>query len=241
MPTADPAAQRAVLELAEVDRAIDNARHRRSGLPELALIADADTRIREVTDRAVLARTDVDDLARAGRKLDDEIDGVRARAERDQQRLATGAVPPKELENLQREIESLARRQHTLEEEALELMERREEADTALAALEEQRRTLHTDLDTATASRDQQWRAIDTELAELTERRAALTGQIPADVLAIYDRLRAADRVAAGELVGDRCTACQISIDRTSLDGIQAAPAEVVQRCPECGAILVRG
>ena len=49
------------------------------------------------------------------------------RSARDQQRLDTGAVSsPRELENLQSEIASLAKRRSDLEDVVLEVMERRE-------------------------------------------------------------------------------------------------------------------
>ena len=109
------------------------AEHRRRTLPELALIATGHRRVDELRNAGVLAQTEIGDLDRAARKLDNEIDAVRARAKRDADRLAAGAAPAKDLENMQHEIVSLARRQATLEDEALELMERREVADAALA------------------------------------------------------------------------------------------------------------
>ena len=112
------------------------AEHRRTSLPELALIADGTARVDELRNAAVLAQTEIGDLDRAARKLDNEIDAVRARAKRDADRLAAGIAPAKDLENMQHEIVSLARRQATLEDEALELMEAREVADAALAATE---------------------------------------------------------------------------------------------------------
>ena len=135
-PKADPFVQRRLLDVARIDQATSAAEHRRTSLPELALIAAGTARVDELRNAAVLAQTEIGDLDRAARKLDNEIDAVRARAKRDSDRLAAGVAPAKDLENMQHEIVSLARRQATLEDEALELMEAREVADTALAAIE---------------------------------------------------------------------------------------------------------
>ena len=135
-PKADPFVQRRLLDVARIDQAASAAAHRRTSLPELALIASGTAKVEELRNAAVLAQTEIGDLDRAGRKLDNEIDAVRSRAKRDADRLAAGTAPAKDLENMQHEIVSLARRQATLEDEALELMETREVADTALAAVE---------------------------------------------------------------------------------------------------------
>ncbi len=241
MPQADPAVQQLLLDLADVDQAADAARSRRATLPELAIIADAGTRCEKLEGELVLARAEIGDLDLAARKLDDEIDAVRAREKRDADLLASGTAPAKELENLQREMESLARRQSTLEDDALELMEKREEADAAIAKLQADADASGSELARATAVRDEQFAAIDAELAELDSRRQGLVPGIPAEVLAVYDRLRNAGKVAAAPLRGDRCMACQIALDRVSVEEIRSAPVTALQRCPECSAILVRG
>lgn len=241
MPTADPAAQRTLLELAEIDRAADAARHRRATLPELKVIADGAGRIDELNGRLVLAQTEVGDLDRAARKLDDEIDAVRARADRDRQRLASGGVPAKELESLQREIESLARRQATLEDDALEMMERRESADSAMAAVQGELDAAMDEANRAVGSRDDAFADIDDELGTLTGRREAASAGLPDDLLALYERIRASGKVAAGPLQGSQCGACRMVVDNVALAEMRAAPPDAVQRCPECGAILVRG
>lgn len=241
MPTADPGAQHTLLDLADLDRAVEAAQHRRSSLPELTVIADGAGRIDELNGRLVLAQAEVSDLDRAARKLDDEIDSVRSRADRDRQRLTSGRVPAKELENLQSEVESLARRQSSLEDDALELMERRETADAAMAQIQAELDGVMAEVDAATSQRDQAFADIDDELGRLSTRRTELTAGLPGDLLALYERIRGSGKVAAGALTGGRCGACRMALDQHSLEEIRTAATDSVQRCPECGAILVRG
>ncbi|WP_254493291.1 CT398-like coiled coil hairpin domain-containing protein, partial [Salmonella enterica] len=63
----------------------------------------------------------------------------------------------KELENLQHEIASLARRQGELEETELEVMERLEDARSALGSLTAERDTLTASLAEAITERDAAW------------------------------------------------------------------------------------
>jgi predicted nucleic acid-binding Zn-ribbon protein len=240
VPNADLAAQRALLKLADTDRRADAAAHRRTALPEIGIIADGSRRMVELREKVALAEVEVGDIDAAARKLDGEIDSVRARAARDHERLAAGAGSPKEMENLQHEILSLARRQETLEDEALELMERRETAAAGLDALYGELSDLVAQVDAATMRRDDQWAAIDDELARYAVQRAAVAAEIPADVAAIYERVRGSGKVAAAAVLGDRCGGCGMSLDRASMEDIRSAAADVVPRCPECGALLVR-
>ncbi len=133
---ADPASQARLLDLQALDSSLDRLDHRRRTLPELATIDELTSRLREVSDALVTAETLESDLARDQRKAEGDVDQVRQRSDRDQQRLDAGQVSsPRELENLQSEIGSLARRRSDLEDVVLEIMERRELAQADMSSL----------------------------------------------------------------------------------------------------------
>lgn len=240
MPKADPFVQRRLLELAGLDQSINAAEHRRATLPALALIAAGSDRLSELRNAKVTAQTEVSDLDRLTRKLDNEIDQVRSRATRDADRLAAGAGNAKDLENLQHEITSLSRRQGVLEDEALELMEQKETADAALATVTLDFDRVQSELAAATAQRDEAFVEIDDELGRHRQARTALVGELPTDLTAVYERIRKSGKVAAARLTGSRCDACRMDIDRVELSAIASAASDDVVRCPECGAILIR-
>ena len=236
----NPFTQLRLLDLARLDREISNAEHRRRTLPELALIATGTGRVEELRGQSVLAQTEVSDLDRAGRKLDNEIDAVRARAKRDAERIASGAGPAKDLSNLQHEIQSLTRRQSVLEDEALELMEARELADSSMTTIERDLTVARAELEAAQQRRDDAFVEIDDELRRTTAERKTLIDGMPADLTALYEQIRSRGRVAAAALNGSRCEACRMDLDRSALAEIWAAGVEDVVRCTECGAILIR-
>ena len=137
---ADPWAQLKLLDLQALDTRLDQLAHRVASLPEHAEIAAADEALAGVSDRVVVAATEADDLSRAVRKAEADVEQVRTRVSRDQALLDSGSVTSaKQLEDLQRELASLARRQNDLEDAELEIMEALETAQAAVLALEGER------------------------------------------------------------------------------------------------------
>ncbi len=237
---ADPFVQRRLLDVARIDQAVAAAEHRRRTLPELTVIADGAAAVERSRGALVRGQAEIGDLDRAARKLDAEIDTVRARAKRDSDRLASGIGQAKDLENMQHELVSLSRRQTTLEDEALELMERREVADAEQARIEGELTTARADVAAAERRRDDAFADIDDELARAAAERAVLIDGMPAHLIALYEQIRSRGRVAAGALQGSRCEACRMDLDRSALNDIWAAGVDDVVRCTECGAILIR-
>jgi len=123
---AEPAVQRRLLDLAEVDGELDRLAHRRRTLPEHVQLADAEGAVRTAKDKLVGVETVAGDLDRDIRRLERDIEGVLARAQRDNTMLAGSGVGARQATELQHELETLARRQTVLEDEQLEVMEQRE-------------------------------------------------------------------------------------------------------------------
>ncbi|MBG0830750.1 hypothetical protein HS041_23600 [Planomonospora sp. ID67723] len=238
---AAPAAQKRLLDLAELDSVIDRLAHRRRTLPELAEIDELAARVARLATQVIAAETEAGDLAREQVKAESDVDSVRIRAERDQKRLDSGQVSsPKDLASLQSEIVSLTRRQSDLEEVVLEIMERREAADGQVAKLAAERDELAAARGAAEDRRDAAFVEIDKENAEAKGRRAGIVGDIPADLLALYEKLREQSGVGAAMLQGGRCLGCRTSLSIADLNRIKAAPHDEVVRCEECRRILVR-
>ncbi|MFC0433429.1 zinc ribbon domain-containing protein [Kutzneria buriramensis] len=237
---ADAAVQRRLLDLAEVDAELSRVNHRRRTLPELAEISDTEKTAQAKRDALVAVETTLGDLDREVRRQETEIDQVRAREDRDRKLLADGNVGAKQLADLEHELATLQRRQGVLEDDLLELMERREavDADTSHARVElEKAQNALTD---AQARRDSALADLDSTEAKRVADRDLMVKQFPADLLALYERVRAQRGVGAGLLRGRRCGACRIELDRTTMSAIKAAAADDVVTCDECGAILVR-
>jgi len=170
------------------------------------------------------------------------VDQVRQRASRDQQRLDSGAVTsPKDLENLQHEIASLAKRQGDLEDVVLEAMERRESAQERVSELTERVTSVESKIDDATARRDAAIEKIDGEAASVSKEREVIAGSIPADLLKLYEKLREQQGgIGAAKLYARSCQGCRQELAITELNEIRTAAPDTVIRCENCRRILVR-
>jgi hypothetical protein len=238
---AENAIQLRLLDLQAADTALAQLAHRRATLPELAALAEREKRTESLHNEIVEAQTRAEDIAAEQRRLENDVDAVRAREARDEQRLQAGGLPAKELESLQHELTTLARRQGTLEDELLEVMEQREDADSVLAGVVKQRDELDAERGDLTAARDVAFAEIDAAIQQRTVERAAIATEIPADLLALYERARGhSGGVGAAMLRHRRCEGCHIELSGSELASVRAAVPDEVVRCDNCRRILVR-
>jgi predicted nucleic acid-binding Zn-ribbon protein len=239
---ADPFAQLKLLDVQELDSKQDQLRHRLATLPQIAELKELDRERREVENRARDARILVDDLTREQKRADADVEQVKARRKRDQDRMNQGLITnPKDLERMQGELVSLERRISELEDAELDVMERLEEAQGELDGL-----TAHiTDLDqkiaAATESRDEAAAEIEKQLAENVGKRNDTASDMPEDLMALYVRLREQKGgVGAAALRARSCGGCSLQLNSSELADIAKTPSDEVLRCEECNRILVR-
>ncbi|MEU2773161.1 C4-type zinc ribbon domain-containing protein [Streptomyces sp. NPDC007162] len=239
---AAPADQIRLLDVQALDVRLQQLAHKRKSLPEHAEIESLTKDLTQLRDLLVAAQTEESDTAREQTKAEQDVDQVRQRAARDQQRLDSGAVTsPKDLENLQREIVSLAKRQGDLEDVVLEVMERRESVQERVAELSERVGAVQGRIDEASAKRDAAAEEIDAEAATVTKEREAIAAAVPADLLKLYDKLRGQQGgIGAAKLYARSCQGCRQELAITELNEIRSAAPDTVVRCENCRRILVR-
>jgi predicted nucleic acid-binding Zn-ribbon protein len=236
---ASPEAQRRLLDLQAVDTALQQLAHRRKSLPELAEI---DTIAREVSaleDERVRAQVAVDDLDRDINRYEKDIEQVRARKDRDQNRLNAGGAL-REIEGLQHELATLNRRQSELEDAELELMEQRETAEQALTAVQAKLTEAGERRTAAEQRRDAAYAEIAKEQEFKTASRVPLAADLPSDLLTLYDKIRTESGLGAALVRAGRCGGCRIELYGADLARVKSAPADEVVRCEECRRIMVR-
>ena len=231
-----------LLVLQEHDSAADHLRHRRATLPEREQLTRAESATTELAPRLLDARGRRDALLRDVRRLEDEASAVSARAAQVEKTMYSGTISsPKELQAMQADVEQLSRHQRTLEDRELELMEQQEALDAEVGELEATLAALEAQSGTARAELAELEAAIDAELAREAEAREAAGVDIPADMLALYERCRAHARgVGAARLIGNTCQGCRLTIPATEVDRMRRAGADApISHCDNCGAILV--
>ncbi|MGF0117152.1 zinc ribbon domain-containing protein [Promicromonospora sp. Marseille-Q5078] len=241
MATAPSEDQRRLLEVQALDTRLQQLVHQRRHHPSLATLAELDGRIGDLHSSLVDSRTAVTDLERELAKAESDVAQVRTRAERDQQKLDSGALSAKDSQALVSELESLARRQSVLEDAEIEVMERLEAHQGSLEGVESAHAELESAKATATAERDAAWAEINATGSKVKAEREAAAAGLDAGLLALYDKLRAQlGGVGAAALRGGRCEGCRLELNPGDLAAAKAAPADQIVRCEECGRILVR-
>jgi uncharacterized protein len=239
---ADRGAQLRLLDLQAIDSALAQLEHRRHTLPEHTEINELMARKAAASADLVAAETAVSDLEREQERAELDLEPVRERLNRNQNRIADGTVPdPKALSSMVEEVAHLQRRIRDLEDAELEIMEQLESAAGTHQGLEAQIGGLNGKLAEAMDRRDQAVAAIDAQITELRAERQQLAPLIPEDLLALYDKIGASHNgVGAAELRRRRCTGCQLEVNTADLSRFAAAPDDEVLRCEECSRILIR-
>jgi uncharacterized protein len=236
---AAPQAQRRLLDLQAIDTALAQLAHRRKSLPELAEIATISRELSALEDQRVRAQVAVDDLDRDITRFEKDIEQVRTRKARDQARLDAGGAL-REIEGLQHEMATLNRRQGELEDAELELMEQRETAEQTLNDIRKKLTEASERRAAAEARRDEAFADITKEQEFKTQARAPLAGDLPGDLLGLYDKIRADSGLGAALFRAGRCGGCRIELYGADLNRVKSAPADEVVRCEECRRIMVR-
>ncbi len=237
---ASPQMQARLLDLLAIDTKLDQLDHRVRSLPELTDIRRMEAAAADLEAEVVRTETAVGDLQREVARAETAVQQVRDRAERDRQRLEAGTGTSKSLQGLQHELESLARRQSVLEDEELEVMERLEQAQREADAAARARDEHAARLNELRAARDEKTAATTVERTEVAGGRDAVAGDLSAELLALYDKIRAHSGSGAAALVQRRCDGCRLELNAVDLSRIRSAPEDEVLRCEECRRILVR-
>ncbi|AXE39291.1 zinc ribbon domain-containing protein [Acidipropionibacterium virtanenii] len=238
---AAPQEQWRLLDVAETDRLLAQAKHRRASLPELAELKDLAVQRRDLAEEVVRLATEASDVAEEEARIEHDLEPARARLARNEATVEAGTISDhKALKSLTEEIDHLRGRISDLEDAQLEVMQRREDADKAHAEADRHRLELDDHIRTVLASRDAGLAEADRTIARLTEQRRAQAAGVPADLLKLYDMLREKTGIGAGRLMRGVCEACGLTVNAAQMRQIVVAAEDEVLRCEECDRILVR-
>jgi len=238
---AESARQLRLLDLQAIDTRLDQIGHARTHLPQLAELADLLGKARLIDDQLVRSRTELDDVQREVAKAEADVQLVRDRAARDRARLDAGTGTAKDLQAIQHELTSLARRQSELEDIELEVMERAEAAESDVAELERGRGELTERITALEVARDEALARLDGEAADIGAPRPTVVDEVGADLATLYEKIRVANGgTGAAALRQRRCGGCQLELNPVEIQRLRVAPEDEVLRCEECRRILVR-
>lgn len=228
-----------LLELQELDLSIDRLEQRRRELEEGTDVAEARRRAEESEEKVGELKLALDSVLREEARLDNETTSMDLRIQAEQARLYDGSVAnPRELQSIEAEISNLRSRKSRLEDEELDQMERREEMESKLPALESQVKEARDRLAEVEGSAERELADVGAAITRHRGEREELVPEFDEDLLDLYESLRSQKRgVAAAALKDGVCQGCHEALSPLARDRMKRT--EGIKRCENCRRILV--
>ena len=233
--------QSLILELQLLDNEIMQANTKLKSLPEIEQLLHIDKRITAATEEASVVKAETDQIALELRRGEVDVETVTDRIKKDEARLSSGNATPKELEQLQHEVETLKKRQEALEEIELEIMIRNDAVTARSSTLTTDLASLQTLKDEISGRLQSATDEINKVIADKNTARNLVAGKIEKALIDLYEKIRGnAGGVGAAALVGNKCNGCNLAINAVEMDRIKSLAKDELLRCEECRRILVR-
>jgi uncharacterized protein len=238
-PSKGPRGLERLLELQDLDTAIDRLRARKELLEAASELREARAAATAAEDRVGQLRLEIDQLATHQRRLESDVDSLTQKMEAERTRLYDGSVAnPKELQSIEHEVANLRGRIGRIEDEELELMERREGLDETLRGADQDAASAGEGVAEIERTSAADLVGVERDLSERTEARTALLPLFDEDLLDLYEDLRRSKKgVGAAALVDGVCLGCHQKISPMFLAGLRRT--EPPWRCEYCRRIIV--
>ena len=238
---ATPAHQGLLMQLQKLDTEIHQLNFKLKSLPEHEQITAIHSRLAHAAIELKVVETELEDVTIDLRRSEVDVEAVTMRMEKDEKRLNAGLGTPKELEQTQHELATLAKRKAELEDGELEIMMRHEGVKKRVDELksdEEGLKKLELELNIRIENATTELNVL---IAKAAEDRMKLAPQIDKALLDIYEKVRESQGgIGAALLIGNKCDGCHLQINAVELERIKTLADDDVLRCEECRRILVR-
>ena len=233
--------QSLILELQLLDNEIMQSNTKLKSLPEIEQLLHIEKRVTAANDELAVVKSEADQIALELRRGEVDVETVTDRITKDEARLSSGNATPKELEQLQHEVESLKKRQEALEEIELEIMIRNDAVIARSNTLTTDLASLQTLKDEISGRLQSATDEINKVIADKNTARNLVAGKVEKVLLELYEKIRSSGGgVGAAALVGDKCNGCNLAINAVEMGRIKTLPKDELLRCEECRRILVR-
>ncbi|NCX35926.1 MAG: hypothetical protein EB044_02740 [Actinobacteria bacterium] len=233
--------QERLLALQQLDSDLIQIEHKAVNLPSAKQFDEVTKELASKRDLLVAANTERDDIKHELTRAENDVEQVVTRIDRDEKRLASGQGAPKDLEKIQHELGSLAKRRTELEEVELEIMVRIEGVDSRVKVLEGQCRALEEQSNELKLKRDAEISELESIKKNTSESRSKLASIIDSELLALYEKIRVnSDGVGAAKLEANQCLGCHLTMNSAELVRVKSLPDDEIVRCEECRRILIR-
>ena len=214
--------QPVLLQLAQADAASSQPRVRAEE-QELQKLIDERKRL---TDASAAAQLAVDDMELEILRIQEDERKLKKR-ELDDKRQLSAETDPERRKDLEHD-------RYAAKSRIADLLSELKEAHNEIAALRNNRDVHAARVDEANRKVEAARRAVDALPPREVVDTDALRGQLPAELLSLYDD------VGAAAFNGRTCNSCFITLPQAERTEVLSADADEVPLCPNCGTLLVR-
>jgi predicted nucleic acid-binding Zn-ribbon protein len=215
----------------------DEIRKDKKRLTEVIRLQSESVELIKARKKAADTESLIGGLRAIQKDLNLELDGLTDKAKREETRLYSGFVTnPKELEDLQNEINSLGKRISILEDELFEAMLNVEEAETNHEDAVDNLNRIESEWnDTSTRCKEEQKELLE-QISELAEQKKQLLPLIqPGSMMAFETAKRRAGETTVVGLKNGRCRGCLLIVSSMLQKAVDEGQ---LVTCDSCGRIL---
>ncbi|HXK33330.1 MAG TPA: C4-type zinc ribbon domain-containing protein [Dehalococcoidia bacterium] len=224
-----------LVRLQETDTALDSRR---------ASLEDAESRLGESEEveserlRVQGLRESLRAARSSQRDIEAEADALRAKIAPEEEKLYSGAIKnPRELSDLQDEVDQLKRHLAQVEDRNIEAMSGVEQAEAELNAAEQHLAALEAEWQAEQRALTEKINRLRAEIASYEEQRAERSSYVDDETLRRYEHIRRAHQGrGVAQLDRNLCTGCRISLPVSIVN--RARSGSTIVQCPNCERIL---
>lgn len=232
--------QLVLLELQKLDQKESALRHRRQAHPAHETVRELAGRLADLQRAAVTQGAVISDCEREMARIEDEIQRVKARRDRQNERIEKNQVPLRDINSMQHEIAQMDSRIARLEEEQLAAEERTESARAAREQMNAEAQAIEADIEATKARFLEEVAQLDDELRGVIAQRRERAGQIDPELLDEYESARSKNGALAVIEVRDGNPMGFAELSPMELERIRLTPADELYFAEETGQIVVR-
>jgi len=153
-----------------------------------------------------------------------------------EEKLYGGSIAnPKELANLQHEIDGMKLRSRQFEDKTLDIMDQVETTTASVAAISSQLETLETEWQSQQQRLSAEMEQLKAKLSDLEHKRQQLLAEIDPEAVELYHEVKKQKGTAVAKVERGICCGCRISLPASEL---QRARSANLTQCSSCGRIL---
>jgi predicted nucleic acid-binding Zn-ribbon protein len=212
-----------------------------------AVIADIEARLGETEavlaarEAVAAAETDLKALQARQRHLDASLEDLDAKIHQLEKKMYDGSVRnPKELTDMQKELNHFKKQRGQLDDDGLELIEAIEAATQLLSQCRETLRQTEADWQADQTDLVEDKSQAEGEYASLEAERGVRTAEMDGGMLGLYETLRSAKTGrAVARVERGTCQGCRITLPTHLVQRLRSGG--ILVQCPSCERILVHG